>query len=98
MLTSLPIRRAATSTRRISILLATLLSPFAEHDLGCVCILDSLFGTVAKLESSEALALSRWCYVTGWKPGLDWGTWAEFKRSHLLTMRVVKLHHFTGAS
>ena len=51
-------------------------------------ILDSLFGTVAKLEGSVALALSRWCCVTGWSPGLDGETWAEFKTSHLLTMRV----------
>lgn len=63
-----------------------------------MCILDSLTGTVAKLESSKVLALSRWCYVTGMEPGLDRETWAEFRRSHLLTMRVVKLHHFVGAS
>lgn len=63
-----------------------------------MCILDSLIGTVAKLESSEVLALSRWCYVTGMEPGLDRETWAEFRRSRLLTMRVVKLHHLAGAS
>lgn len=34
----------------------------------------------------------------GMEPGLDGETWVEFKTSHLLTMRVVKLHHVPGAN
>lgn len=66
------IRRVAPSTQRICIPLApSYLSLLDMAWVVCVCILDSLIGTVAKWESSEVLALSRWCYVTGMEPGLD---------------------------
>lgn len=47
-----------------------LLSSVSGRDLGCLCILDLLVGTVAKLESTEGLAVSKWCYVI--ELSLDW--------------------------
>lgn len=58
MLISRPIRGGCSRCPPYQYPAGTHLSLFAEHDLGRVCILDSLFGTVAKLEGSEALALS----------------------------------------
>jgi hypothetical protein len=44
------------------------------------------------LDGSEDLALFRQCYVIELSLGWDLETWVQFKRCHLLTMRVVKLH------